>query len=115
MTKLAALLLQQEWETMINCNAVPLTRTWISINFLRPFLFFITHLSTRNQKIQARDLDCMRNCFRILLDSINSTGMPSFCLFSYWLILTLLRVFWVMVATSLADRKWWELNQVCII
>ncbi|KAM7531658.1 hypothetical protein LguiB_035068 [Lonicera macranthoides] len=79
-TKMAALHLRQEWETMINCNAVPLTRSWISVNFLRPFLFFITHLSTRNQKIQARDIDCMWNCFRILMDSINSTDPKrNFC------------------------------------
>lgn len=78
-TKMIALQLQQEWETLIHSHTVSISSTWISSSLLRPFLFFTTNLSSRYQKIQARDVDCMRNCFRILLESLNSTGKS--CLF----------------------------------
>ena len=78
--KVVAEQLRQEWETILKHQALSINRTWISNSFLRPFLFFITQLSTRRRKIQPRDIDCMRNCFRILLESINSPGTPFFYL-----------------------------------
>uniref|UniRef100_A0A5B6YGI5 HECT-type E3 ubiquitin transferase n=1 Tax=Davidia involucrata TaxID=16924 RepID=A0A5B6YGI5_DAVIN len=79
-TKMVSGQLQQEWEKMLNHHTVSINRTWISSGFLRPFLFFITNLSTRCQKIRTRDIDCMQNCFRILLESINSTDPEkNFC------------------------------------
>lgn len=75
MTKMVAMQLQEEWENSVNCPVdLMITRSWISSSLLRPFLFFITHLSTRHQKIQTRNRDCMQSCFKILLESINSTG-----------------------------------------
>ncbi|KAK3010125.1 hypothetical protein RJ639_010724 [Escallonia herrerae] len=75
-TKMVALQVRVEWETMINCRDVPVTRKWISGSFLRPFLFFVTFLSTRHQKIQDQDINCMKDCFRILLESMRSTDVP---------------------------------------
>jgi ubiquitin-protein ligase E3 B len=73
---MVALQLQEEWETLVNRNADGMTGTWISNAVLRPFLFFTACLSVRHQKIQIRDINCMKTCFRILLESLNSTGMP---------------------------------------
>ncbi|XP_059667525.1 E3 ubiquitin-protein ligase UPL7 isoform X2 [Cornus florida] len=79
-TKMVAEQLRLDWETMLKHDAVSLNRTWISNSFLRPLLFFITYLSIRCQKIQARDIECMQNCFRILLESIKSTDpQKNFC------------------------------------
>lgn len=79
-TKMVAEQLRQEWEIMLNIHVAPRTRSWISSRFLRPFLFFNTCLSTRCQKFQSRDIDCMQKCFRILLESINSSDpQHNFC------------------------------------
>lgn len=80
-TKMVAMQLQEEWENSVNCPVdLMITRSWISSSLLRPFLFFITHLSTRHQKIQTRNRDCMQSCFKILLESINSTdSKKNFC------------------------------------
>ena len=80
MIKMVAVQLQEEWETLVNHHAVLMTRTWISSSFLRPFLFFIAYLSIRHQRIRTRDVDCIRHCFKTLLESINSTGTPFFYL-----------------------------------
>lgn len=78
--KMVAVQLQEEWETLVNHHAVLMTRTWISSSFLRPFLFFITYLSIRHQRIRTRDVDCIRHCFKTLLESINSTDSKmNFC------------------------------------
>lgn len=76
MTKRAAVELQGEWETMVNCHPSVITGIWISRVVLRPFLFFIRCLSIQHQTIQTRDIGCMQKCFKILLDSLNSSGMP---------------------------------------
>lgn len=79
-TKMVALQLQEEWETLVNRNADGMTGTWISNAVLRPFLFFTACLSVRHQKIQIRDINCMKTCFRILLESLNSTDIKkNFC------------------------------------
>ncbi|KAK1389569.1 hypothetical protein POM88_017747 [Heracleum sosnowskyi] len=57
-TKMIALQLQRDWRKMISCH-------------------------TRYRKIQARDVDCMQTCFRILLESLNSTDpQKNFCTLS---------------------------------
>lgn len=78
MTKKVAVEFQEEWETLVNHRESVMTATWISCSVLRPFLFFVSCLSTPHQKIRTRDIECMRNCFKILLESINSTGMLVF-------------------------------------
>ncbi|CAL5387651.1 unnamed protein product [Camellia sinensis] len=79
-TKIVAGQLQEEWEMMVDRHAISVTRSWISNSFLRPFLFFVTCLSTRCQKIQTQDIYCMRTCFRILLESMKSTDpQKNFC------------------------------------
>lgn len=78
MIKTVAVELQEEWETLVNHQAVLMTKTWISSIFLRPFLFFVTHLSIRHQRIHTRDGDCIQHCFKILLESMNSTGTAFF-------------------------------------
>ncbi|GMH09885.1 hypothetical protein Nepgr_011726 [Nepenthes gracilis] len=74
-TRTLALQLQEEWELLLSHYSGVMTKTWISCNILRPFLFFITQLSTGQHKISARDMSCMHNCFVILLESINATDM----------------------------------------
>nr|POE70043.1 e3 ubiquitin-protein ligase upl7 [Quercus suber] len=78
--KAVALQLQEEWESLLNRNAGVMTGTWISNAVLRPFLFFTACLSVQRQKIQVRDINCMQKCFRILLESLNSTDIKeNFC------------------------------------
>ncbi|GLT89883.1 hypothetical protein SLE2022_078450 [Rubroshorea leprosula] len=75
-----AIRLQAEWETLMKNHGDLMSGTWISTCVLRPFLFFISHLSTRHQKISSRDLSCMQCCFKILLESVNSTdSRKNFC------------------------------------
>ncbi|KAJ0087886.1 hypothetical protein Patl1_32315 [Pistacia atlantica] len=74
MKKKVAIQLLDEWETLVNSHASVLTATWISSSLLRPFLFFITCLSTQHQKISPRHTECMQSCFKILLESINCNG-----------------------------------------
>lgn len=76
LTKIEAGKFQEEWEMMVDAHALCITKSWISSSFLRPFLFFVTCLSTRCQKIQTREIRCVQTCFRILLESMNSTGIP---------------------------------------
>ncbi|XP_052171846.1 E3 ubiquitin-protein ligase UPL7 isoform X2 [Diospyros lotus] len=65
---------------MVESNALSITRSWVSSSLLRPFLFFVTCLSTRCQKIRSQDIHCMQTCFRILLESLNSTDpQKNFC------------------------------------
>lgn len=72
--KKTAINLREEWIEMLNCHPVPMSRVWISNNLLRPFLFFVTTLATRGRRFEDKDVDCMQICFRILLESINSSG-----------------------------------------
>ncbi|GAV76827.1 HECT domain-containing protein [Cephalotus follicularis] len=79
-TKKVAVQLQDEWETLMNHFDGLMTTTWISNCVLRPFLFFITTLSTRHKEMRTRDMECMHRCFKILLESINSTdSRKNFC------------------------------------
>ncbi|KAL5740695.1 hypothetical protein ACOSQ2_029875 [Xanthoceras sorbifolium] len=79
-TRNVAIQLQEEWETLVNYHAGLITGTWISRSILRPFLFFITCLSAQHQKIRSKDIDCMENCFKILLESIDSSDSgKNFC------------------------------------
>ncbi|XP_024985586.1 E3 ubiquitin-protein ligase UPL7 isoform X2 [Cynara cardunculus var. scolymus] len=79
-TKVVAVHLREEWQEMLSCHPVPMSRAWISSNLLRPFLFFVTTLATRRQRFDDRDVDCMQICFRILLESINSNdAQRNFC------------------------------------
>lgn len=75
-TKMVALELREGWEKCVNQEAgLVITATWISSNLVRPFLFFITCLSIRHRSIKATEVDSMKNCFQMLLESMNSTGM----------------------------------------
>lgn len=74
--KMVAAHFREEWQEMIDRHPVPMSRDWISNKLLRPFLFFVTTLATRRRKFEDRDVNCMQICFRILLESINSSGMP---------------------------------------
>lgn len=78
MTRIAALQLQDEWEDLVNNHYGALAATFISDNILRPFLFFIPFFLKRPQSIRTRDIDSMKNCFKILSESINCTGMQFF-------------------------------------
>lgn len=73
-----AIKLQEEWESFVKNQAELMTANLISSSVLRPFIFFITCLSIRRRKILARVSNCMQTCFKILLESINSTGMLTF-------------------------------------
>lgn len=79
-TKIAALQLQEEWEELVNNNSGARGGTFISYNILRPFLFFISSFLKRPQNIKTKDIACMKNCFKILFESINSTeSKNNFC------------------------------------
>ncbi|KAL3532021.1 hypothetical protein ACH5RR_005542 [Cinchona calisaya] len=91
--KAVSLQLQQQWLSEMNQHASPWDKMQISSIVLRPFIFFISCLSIRNQKIQARDVDCMKLCFRVVLESINSTDPnENFC---------------SMVIGTMEERKIW--------
>ncbi|KAK4348442.1 hypothetical protein RND71_031197 [Anisodus tanguticus] len=78
--KCIALELQQQWESLINRHLAPLKRSSISSQVLRPFLFFTTFLLARYSRIQPREKDCIRSCFGVILESINSTDPDeNFC------------------------------------
>ncbi|KAL4582809.1 hypothetical protein LXL04_007369 [Taraxacum kok-saghyz] len=79
-TKKAAAHLREEWQVMLKCHPVPITRAWISNNLLKPFLLFVRTSATRHQRFEDRDVDCMQICFKILLESINSSDpQRNFC------------------------------------
>ncbi|OWM82477.1 hypothetical protein CDL15_Pgr002052 [Punica granatum] len=71
-TRKTALRIQEEWDILLNQYSSSISATWISNSLLRPFLFFITRLLTQNGRIQMRESACMQNCFKIILESINS-------------------------------------------
>ncbi|XWS43492.1 hypothetical protein CRYUN_Cryun16bG0108700 [Craigia yunnanensis] len=68
-----AMKFQEEWESLVKNEAEFMNVKLISSSVLRPFIFFITCLSIRCGKILAREVKCMQTCFKILLESINST------------------------------------------
>ncbi|EOY08056.1 E3 ubiquitin-protein ligase UPL7 isoform 3, partial [Theobroma cacao] len=79
-TMKVAIKLQEEWESFVKNQAELMTANLISSSVLRPFIFFITCLSIRRRKILARVSNCMQTCFKILLESINSTdSKKNFC------------------------------------
>ncbi|KAF3774745.1 hypothetical protein EJ110_NYTH52424 [Nymphaea thermarum] len=75
MAKKVAMNLRKEWDIQVSEDAEVLSCTWVSNTLLRPFLFFITYSSTLYQKPQVTDDKCMLKCFKILLKSINLTGL----------------------------------------
>ncbi|CAN8254660.1 unnamed protein product [Cochlearia groenlandica] len=78
--KKAAIQIQEEWEDSLSCHSDTPTKNWVSSRVLRPFLFFIRTLCVQHQMIQARDIHCMQICFKILLESINSSDQGyNFC------------------------------------
>lgn len=78
--KVASMQLQQQWLAEMNQNATRWNKMQISRIVLRPFIFFMTFLSTQYQRLETRERDCMNFCFRILLESINSTDpTENFC------------------------------------
>lgn len=79
-TKTVAVELQEEWNLLLSGGSGLMMKTWISSHLLRPFLFFITHLSTRRCIISTQAVNCMRSCFMILLENIKSTDPDrNFC------------------------------------
>lgn len=60
---------------MMKTRSGSLTGMQMSVEILRPFLFFINYLAVRRGRIGARDRDCMMSCFRIVLEDITSNGM----------------------------------------
>lgn len=88
MTKVMALELSEEWEKCVKQKQAGLviTATWISSHVVRPFLFFITCLSIRKRRIEATEVDSMKSCFQMLLDSMNSTGMVLFSFVFGWIV-----------------------------
>ncbi|KAK1429424.1 hypothetical protein QVD17_11633 [Tagetes erecta] len=92
--KRTAVHLREEWREMVNCHPVPMSRLWISNNLLRPFLFFVTTLATRGRRFEDRDVDCMKICFRVLLESINSIDPR--------------RNFCTLATSSIEERRTWK-------
>lgn len=78
MTRKTALQIQEEWEILLNLHSSSSSGAWISKSLLRPFLFFITRLSTQLRSIQMREAACIQNCFNIILESIKSPGRVNF-------------------------------------
>ncbi|KAF4403288.1 hypothetical protein G4B88_007934 [Cannabis sativa] len=75
-----ALQLQEDWDKNYEDYVGSLTRTQISCSVLRPFLFFISCLATPHKGIQTREINCMHRCFKILLESVNSSDpKQNFC------------------------------------
>ncbi|KAI7751506.1 hypothetical protein M8C21_022418 [Ambrosia artemisiifolia] len=99
--KTAAVCLREEWQEMANCHPVPVSGVWISNSLLRPFLFFVTTLATRGRRFADRDVDCMQICFRILLESINSSDKEG----KQYVVLTSMAMRFVV---SLTDLKSWK-------
>ncbi|MFS8004300.1 putative HECT domain-containing protein [Helianthus anomalus] len=78
--KMTAVHIRDEWQEMVKCYSVPMSRVWVSNDLLRPFLFFVTTLATRGRRFADRDVECMQICFKILLESINSSDpQRNFC------------------------------------
>lgn len=71
--------LHEDWELLMIQPNIDLTTQWISTKMLRPFLFFVTQPSSWYNGQQSKTVESILKCFKIILNSINSTGM---CLFS---------------------------------
>ncbi|CAL0310490.1 unnamed protein product [Lupinus luteus] len=79
-TKMVALKLQQEWEISVNHYTGVRTAIWISNNLLRPFLFFVTCLPNRCQKVDNKKIVSMKMGFTILMESLKSSdSKQNFC------------------------------------
>ncbi|KAK7245012.1 hypothetical protein RIF29_39842 [Crotalaria pallida] len=79
-TRMVALKFQQEWEILVNQYTDVRTAIWISNDLLRPFLFFITRLSTWHHKVRNRKIDSMKLSFTILMESLKSSDTKlNFC------------------------------------
>lgn len=79
--------LQEEWEALVVQYGGCITKQWISNKLLRPFLFIAMQSTTSYKKQQLRKMNYVSACFKILLSSINSYGMPFFSPFFYFLFL----------------------------
>ncbi|GJR59570.1 E3 ubiquitin protein ligase UPL7 isoform X1 [Tanacetum coccineum] len=93
-TKMVALHFREEWQEMLNCHPIPTSKIWISKNLLRPFLFFVTILRSRRLRFEDRDIDYMQRCFRLLLESINSSDPQ--------------RNFCTLATSSIEEQKIWK-------
>ncbi|XP_052728708.1 E3 ubiquitin-protein ligase UPL7 isoform X2 [Vigna angularis] len=79
-TKAVSLQLQQEWEMAVSHYTGVMTADWISNNLLRPFLFFITLISTQPPKVHFKRIDSMKLCFTVVLESLKSSDSKlNFC------------------------------------
>ncbi|KAI3937413.1 hypothetical protein MKX01_040079 [Papaver californicum] len=81
-TKKLVVKVRQEWEeAVVNCQPdVVITGEWVSSCLLRPFLYFITRSSIAQKNLEERNLNCILTCFKILLQSIDSTeSQKNFC------------------------------------
>ncbi|KAI4371341.1 hypothetical protein MLD38_019588 [Melastoma candidum] len=79
-TRKVASQLQEQWEDEVNRRCGSISAAWISSRLLIPFLFFIQCLSIRHKRIRPREASCMHICFKILLESIDSTDPgTNFC------------------------------------
>jgi len=67
--------LHEDWKLLMNQPNIDLTTQWISRKMLRPFLFFITQPSSWYEGQQSKTVESILTCFKIILNSINSTGM----------------------------------------
>ena len=67
--------LHEDWKLLMNQPNIDLTNQWISRKMLRPFLFFITQPSSWYEGQQSKTVESILTCFKIILNSINSTGM----------------------------------------
>ncbi|XP_050380357.1 E3 ubiquitin-protein ligase UPL7 [Argentina anserina] len=75
-TRTAALEMREEWEKCLKQQQQAgsvITAIWISSHVVRPFLFFVSCLLIRKRRIEAAEVNCMKSCFQMLLDSLNST------------------------------------------
>ncbi|XP_027350463.1 E3 ubiquitin-protein ligase UPL7 isoform X2 [Abrus precatorius] len=111
-TKMVALQLQQEWEIVVNHYTGVMTACWISNNLLRPFLFFITRITTQHQKVHIKKIDSMRLCFTILLESMKSSdSRQNFC--SLAIGTTEERRIWSYQAQQLTSLSFFILSEFC--
>ncbi|XP_019456174.1 PREDICTED: E3 ubiquitin-protein ligase UPL7 [Lupinus angustifolius] len=79
-TKMVALNLQQEWEISVNHYTGVRTAIWISNNLLRPFLFFVTCLPNRRQKVDNKKIVSLKIGLTILMESLKSSdSKQNFC------------------------------------
>ncbi|CAA0829703.1 E3 ubiquitin-protein ligase UPL7 [Striga hermonthica] len=70
--RMVALKLRDDWETRMSKFCGACAGMQISIEIVRPFIFFINYICLRCGEIGARDRDCMISCFKLVLENVNS-------------------------------------------